>query len=161
MHRFSRRQPSGKQFSLGMHRLRKESGGSDTSLSKPEPVRGQSPQPEDVTYSVPLTDVKDIQKHMTDHVAIVRTEDELTKVKEWLERVPFQIVNVKEITKEQLELAHLWQTAKQMTVSALLRTESRGGHYRSDCPAPDDKTGMASKSFTQKAGSRSDKTKGL
>ncbi|WP_136064439.1 FAD-binding protein, partial [Modicisalibacter radicis] len=82
---------------------------------KPEPVRGQSPLPEDVTYSVPLTDVKDIQKHMTDHVAIVRTEDELTKAKEWLERVPFQIMNVKEITKEQLELAHLWQTAKQMT----------------------------------------------
>ncbi|MEC4201768.1 MULTISPECIES: L-aspartate oxidase [Bacillus] len=106
---------------------------------KPEPVRGQSPQPEDVTYSVPLTDVKDIQKHMTDHVAIVRTEDELTKAKEWLERVPFQIMNVKEITKEQLELAHLWQTAKQMTASALLRTESRGGHYRSDRPAPDDK----------------------
>ncbi|MDI3411283.1 hypothetical protein QKW52_17670 [Bacillus sonorensis] len=44
---------------------------------------------------------------------------------------------MKDITKAELELAHSWQTAKLMTDSALLRTESRG-HFRSDFPARDD-----------------------
>ncbi|MFO6496488.1 MULTISPECIES: L-aspartate oxidase [Bacillus] len=100
---------------------------------------GKAPLPEDITFTVPLCDVKDIQKWMTDHVSIVRKADELRKVKDRLEQLPVQTVNVKEITKSQLTLTHLWQTAKLMTASALLRTESRGGHFRSDFPAADDK----------------------
>lgn len=43
-------------------------------------------------------------------------------------------MNVKDITIRQMELSHLWQTAKLMTFSALLREESRGAHFRTDFP---------------------------
>ncbi|MED1739989.1 L-aspartate oxidase [Bacillus swezeyi] len=105
---------------------------------KPAFLSGKASDPEDMTFDVPLVNMKAIQKKMTDHVSIVRTADELLKVKNWLEQMPVQKLNVKEITKEELNLAHLWQTAKLMTASALLRTESRGGHFRSDYPSIDD-----------------------
>lgn len=51
--------------------------------------------------------------------------------------LPYQEINVKDITIPQLELSHLWQAAKLMTSSALLREESRGAHFRTDFPQAD------------------------
>ncbi|MDA1477429.1 L-aspartate oxidase [Bacillus changyiensis] len=95
-------------------------------------------KPDEIVFAVPESTLEDIQTKMTQSVSIVRSAPELLKMKNWLEQMPVQIINVKEITNEQLELSHVWQTAKLMTQSALLRTESRGGHYRSDFPMKDD-----------------------
>ncbi|MCY8089959.1 L-aspartate oxidase [Bacillus sonorensis] len=102
------------------------------------PLSGKAPKPEEIVFSVPECSLEDIQKNMTAHVSMIRSEAELRNVRNWLEEMPVQRINVKDITKAELELAHSWQTAKLMTDSALLRTESRGGHFRSDFPARDD-----------------------
>jgi len=43
------------------------------------------------------------------------------------------------------QLANMLTTAKLIAVSASLRKESRGGHFRSDYPAPDER--LAKRSF--------------
>ncbi|ATH92633.1 L-aspartate oxidase [Bacillus glycinifermentans] len=115
-------------------------------------LSAKRPSLEEITFAVPECSLEDIRKNMTDHVSIIRTADELKKVKKWFEQMPVQIINVKEITNEALELAHLWQTATLMTDSALLRKESRGGHFRSDFPFRDD-AGWKGKQIVHSKGS--------
>ncbi|QIW80863.1 L-aspartate oxidase [Bacillus tequilensis] len=88
-------------------------------------------------YKVPNTEVYELKSRMTSHMSILREKGSLIELSIWLHTLPFQKVNVKDITIRQLELSHLWQTAKLMTFSALLREESRGAHFRTDFPQAD------------------------
>lgn len=88
-------------------------------------------------YKVPNTEVYELKSRMTSHMSILREKASLIELSIWLHTLPFQKVNVKDITIRQLELSHLWQTAKLMTFSALLREESRGAHFRTDFPQAD------------------------
>jgi L-aspartate oxidase len=65
---------------------------------------------------------------MSDHVGVIRSKDSLT-------RAVRAIANL-ERQNSRLRFDNILTTAKLMTVAALQRTESRGGHYRSDCPEP-------------------------
>ncbi|RPK02217.1 L-aspartate oxidase [Bacillus subtilis] len=87
-----------------------------------------------VVYEVPDIEVHELQSKMTSHMSILREQSSLIELSIWLHTLPFQEVNVKDITIRQMELSHLWQTAKLMTFSALLREESRGAHFRTDFP---------------------------
>ncbi len=86
----------------------------------------QSALENSVIYEVPHTEVYELQSRMTSHMSILREQGSLIELSIWLHTLPFQEVNVKDITIPRLELSHLWQTAKLMTFSALLREESRG-----------------------------------
>lgn len=91
-----------------------------------------------ISIQVPQTTLAELQCRMTAAVAIVRNQDQLRDMKQWLENMPSQAIKVQKITKDQLELANLWQLARLVTESALLREESRGAHFRSDFPERDD-----------------------
>ncbi|MEG7380087.1 L-aspartate oxidase [Bacillus subtilis] len=95
--------------------------------------------PETVVYEVPNTEVYELKSRMTSHMSILREKGSLIELSIWLHTLTFQKVNVKDITIPQLELSHLWQTAKLMTFSALLREESRGAHFRTDFPQADER----------------------
>ncbi|AUZ27306.1 L-aspartate oxidase [Bacillus cereus] len=97
----------------------------------------QSEQKTGLTYKVPNTEMNELQSRMTSQMSILREKSSLIELSIWLHTLPFQKVNVKDITIQQLELSHLWQTAKLMTFSALLREESRGAHFRTDFPQAD------------------------
>lgn len=90
-----------------------------------------------ISIQVPQTTLAELQCKMTAAVAIERNQDQLQNMKQWFAEMPTQALKVQKITREQLELANLWQLAQLVTESALLREESRGAHYRSDCPNRD------------------------
>ncbi|EPY06870.1 L-aspartate oxidase [Paenibacillus alvei TS-15] len=90
-----------------------------------------------ISIQVPQTTLAELQCKMTAAVAIERNQDQLQNMKQWHAEMPTQTLKVQKITREQLELANLWQLAQLVTESALLREESRGAHYRSDCPNRD------------------------
>ncbi|KEP26522.1 L-aspartate oxidase [Bacillus zhangzhouensis] len=89
-------------------------------------------------WSVPTISEAQIRKKMTAYAAIVRDEKGLQTLLDELEQVSFQQINVKDITNEQIELSNQWALAICLVKSALLRTESRGGHYRMDYPKRND-----------------------
>ncbi|MEC1680277.1 L-aspartate oxidase [Bacillus mojavensis] len=88
-------------------------------------------------YKVPNIELSELQNRMTSDMSIIREKDRLIEMSNWLYGLPSQSLNVKDITIPQLELSHLWQVAKLMTSSALLREESRGAHFRIDIPQAD------------------------
>jgi L-aspartate oxidase len=85
----------------------------------------------------PLPTKADIQKQMMDNVGISRTEEGLVKAKKWFKTCLKQSndgcctwgKSVKEI-----EIINMLTVGWLISTSALARTESRGGHYRSDYP---------------------------
>lgn len=88
--------------------------------------------------------MKDI---MWEHVAIFRTGDGLQKAVNELEELYKESLNIKVNNKEKFgnpELEDAYRTPKMIKLAlcvaygALLRTESRGAHYREDYPKRDD-----------------------
>ncbi|PRS15779.1 L-aspartate oxidase [Bacillus pumilus] len=89
-------------------------------------------------WSVPEISENQLRQWMTTYAAIVRDEKGLKTLLQTLQQVPYQQMNVKNITSEQIELSNQWALAICLVKSALLRTESRGGHYRLDYPNRND-----------------------
>ncbi|MCY9532136.1 L-aspartate oxidase [Paenibacillus alvei] len=90
-----------------------------------------------ISIQVPQTSLEELQRRMTAAAAIERNQEQLQSMKQWLTKMPTRALKVQKITREQLELANLWQLAQLVTESSLLREESRGAHYRSDYPNRD------------------------
>ncbi|KXZ15268.1 L-aspartate oxidase [Bacillus nakamurai] len=88
----------------------------------------------DIIFQVPDIQLQELQARMTNAAGIVREKEQLQALEKWLSDAFVHHINMKEITIEQAELSFLWQAAKLVTVSALLREESRGAHFRSDFP---------------------------
>ncbi|MCI4137956.1 L-aspartate oxidase [Bacillus vallismortis] len=108
-------------------------------MQKPAYYSRYQSAPQTVVYRVPNTEMYELQSRMTNHMSILREQSGLVELSNWLHMLPYQEVNVKDITISQLELSHLWQVAKLMTSSALLREESRGAHFRTDFPHSDER----------------------
>jgi L-aspartate oxidase len=70
---------------------------------------------------------------MTDRVGVVRSGDGLTEAISELERLNLEPM---EQGPEGFEVANLVQLGRAVAELALRREESRGGHWRSDHPAP-------------------------
>lgn len=100
---------------------------------------GREAKSQPISIQVPQTTLAELQRRMTAAVAIERNQDQLRNMKQWLENMPSHAIKVQKITRDQLELANLWQLARLVTKSALLREESRGAHFRSDFPERDDR----------------------
>ncbi|MFB9761171.1 L-aspartate oxidase [Ectobacillus funiculus] len=80
----------------------------------------------------------DLQEMMMKHAGIVRTEQSLQEVKQWIEcylsaaageALPYEV-----LTNEQVIVYNMMTAAWLIVIAALERRESIGGHYRSDFP---------------------------
>jgi succinate dehydrogenase / fumarate reductase flavoprotein subunit len=89
----------------------------------------------------------DLQDEMTDKASVFRTEDSLRSARRTLGDLKERYARVSIDDKgsvfnydltEALELGYLIDLAESLVVSALARTESRGGHFRDDHPSRDD-----------------------
>ncbi len=88
---------------------------------------------------VVLPDIQQIKDSMMERVGIVRNEVNLKKQKAWLDTFnPRQINDLGIYSSEEITKIFMLTISKLITESALKRTESRGGHYRSDYPMEDD-----------------------
>lgn len=86
--------------------------------------------------SISLPTKEEIKAIMMKYVGIVRDEKGLQYAKQWFEQyVPTnEIIQVpaEHLTYEQISIYNMLQAGWLITTSALMREESRGGHYRSD-----------------------------
>ncbi len=80
----------------------------------------------------------DIKHTMTECVGIVRNEEGLKKASDKMQRYAQLTKNMKNETMKDFELTNMVLLSNLIINSALLRTESRGAHYRSDFNKRDD-----------------------
>jgi L-aspartate oxidase len=84
-----------------------------------------------------LPDISEIQTIMSTYVGIVRDEQGLQYAKKWFEQFPLSYLansSLDHFSIYEIAIIHMLLTGWLITTSALQRTESRGGHYRSDYP---------------------------
>lgn len=78
-----------------------------------------------------------IQKTMTEKVGIIRSQSSLEEAQEIWGSLAY-IFDCQVVTPRQIELVDMLLVASLITQGALIRQESRGGHYRSDYPNRND-----------------------
>lgn len=110
--------------------------------------RTNKKQPSLEHFEVPMTGTETItnvdelklklRKLMTEKVGIVRNERNLKEAMQQVIEMKEQISNKVYETMEQWEFANMLTLAELVIKSALIRTESRGAHYRTDYPETDD-----------------------
>ncbi|KAB8134744.1 L-aspartate oxidase [Gracilibacillus oryzae] len=88
-------------------------------------------QPADATCEEVFPAISELKMNMTKYAGIVRSEDQLTKMKLWLEQYKSDLPLTK-MTRQQVEICHMLWTAYLITTSALKRKSSIGAHYRKD-----------------------------
>jgi L-aspartate oxidase len=84
-----------------------------------------------------LPEITAIQTIMSTYIGIVRDEQGMQYAKKWFEQFPlsdFVNSSLDDFSIEEITVIHMLLTGWLITTSALQRTESRGGHYRSDYP---------------------------
>ena len=75
---------------------------------------------------------------MTRNVGIIRNEKKLQEALRQIEEMKNQISGKIYTNIEQWELVNMLTLSELVVKSALMRTESRGAHYRTDYPQTDD-----------------------
>jgi L-aspartate oxidase len=87
-----------------------------------------------------LPEIHQIQESMMEHVGIVRSKAALKIQEKWLSQFKVEeIKNFDSFSISDLTKIFMVLTAKLITNAALQRTESRGGHFRSDFPNEDNR----------------------
>lgn len=88
-----------------------------------------------------LPQPSEIREMMMTYVGIVREHSGLMTAKNWFEK--YYSISCKSIPiqlrKEEISKVNMLTVGWLITSSALMRTESRGGHYRDDYAAPDER----------------------
>lgn len=89
------------------------------------------------SHSLNLPSKIQIQTMMMENVGIVRNKERLQYAIEWFEKFKheFEGISPSSLTIEQLELFNMITVGWLIARSALMRTESRGGHFREDYPS--------------------------
>ncbi|GGH78458.1 L-aspartate oxidase [Pullulanibacillus pueri] len=77
-----------------------------------------------------------LQRKMMSKVGLVRGEEDLRQMVDWLERYcrPDSIPSMMDMDREDYERLNMLTVSWLIATSALMRTESRGGHLRRDYP---------------------------
>lgn len=78
---------------------------------------------------------RDVQRLMSDDVAVVRTASSLANAEAGLQDVAASIDALRLDTFAAIELRNMTLLASEVVASAAFREESRGGHFRADFPA--------------------------
>jgi L-aspartate oxidase len=86
-------------------------------------------EPDDADVAVVAAEVDRLRRTMTDLVGVVRNEEGL--------RAALRAMRELSAGVRSARFHNMLATAKVITIAALMRTESRGGHYRSDFPHED------------------------
>ncbi|MEK4200863.1 L-aspartate oxidase [Cytobacillus sp. FSL K6-0265] len=76
---------------------------------------------------------EDIQTRMMEYVGIVRNKTNLQKQLRYLDHYHLP-QSLDSLSQEEIEIVFMMEISRCMTKSALIRTESRGGHFREDFP---------------------------
>ncbi|MGG4166890.1 L-aspartate oxidase [Rossellomorea vietnamensis] len=93
----------------------------------------------------------ELKEGMMNHVGIIRKEEGLSAHLEWLNEQPLTFhEHIDFNSREEIHLYFMWIVSLLVTESALLRTESRGGHIRSDFPMEDNAGWLKRKMVLQK-----------
>lgn len=87
---------------------------------------------------VRLPDVQQLKDLMMERVGIVRNEVNLKSQLAWINQFNADEVHLDGCSTEEITQVFMLINAKLITEAALKRTESRGGHFRSDFPMEDD-----------------------
>lgn len=78
---------------------------------------------------------QELKERMTRDAGIIRDQKGLSRHLEWLKAQAFTFgEELDNMSREGIQLYLMWVVSMLITQSALLRTESRGGHIRSDYP---------------------------
>lgn len=95
--------------------------------------------PEKKKQLINLPTKEQIQQMMTENVGIVRNKEKLQLAVDWFAgyKKKFNGKALASFNKEQLILINMITVGWLMATSALMRTESRGGHFREDFPLED------------------------
>ncbi|MBO0958467.1 L-aspartate oxidase [Neobacillus sp. MM2021_6] len=89
--------------------------------------------------SIFLPDVKVLKDRMMKRVGIVRSKELLEEQNNWLLHLHVNdLAEFDSYSIQDIEAIFMYITASLITTAALCRTESRGGHYRSDFPDEDE-----------------------
>lgn len=86
-----------------------------------------------VDHHFPSQNREQLTERMTTQVGILRRHDSLQK---FVTDFPIQPVQLNGLSLDKVKRAHRNLASSLLAKSALLRTESRGGHYREDYPSP-------------------------
>ncbi|NRD75976.1 L-aspartate oxidase [Bacillus sp. BRMEA1] len=87
-----------------------------------------------------LPEIQQIQESMMERVGIVRSKSVLKLQEKWLAQFKVEEINdYDSVSVSDLTKIFMLLTAQLITNAALQRTESRGGHYRSDYPHEDNR----------------------
>ncbi|MFC4320931.1 L-aspartate oxidase [Litchfieldia salsa] len=89
-----------------------------------------------------LPSKQEVQKVMTMYAGIERNHEGLTQARDWLQgfiRPEWFSGPLQEGTKDDMIMINMLTTSWLIITSALMRTESRGGHFRNDYPMTLDK----------------------
>ncbi|WP_409251502.1 L-aspartate oxidase [Bacillus sp. SCS-153A] len=85
-------------------------------------------------------DVKEFQKRMMESAGIIREGAKLKKHLDWLHSLAFNLEeNLDDLHPHDIQKYFMWINSMIVTKASLLRTESRGGHIRSDYYEEDDR----------------------
>lgn len=86
-----------------------------------------------------IQDIKNrIQEIMWDKVGLIRTESDMHHAIEWFDNFAY-ILKHRAADADAMEMMNLYILGKITAKAALVRRESRGGHFRRDYPERDDK----------------------
>ncbi len=79
--------------------------------------------------------VEALKENMMNYVGIIRSEEKLQQHNHWLQELNQELIDTLDPFKqEDIQKYFMWLVGSLISKAALLRTESRGGHIRSDFP---------------------------
>ncbi len=99
-------------------------------INKPETHLVTSESKLELPKFVPYTFDNSLRQKMTEQVGILRSHDGLSSFLNKFDDIIFPPLS--SLCSKDVKLAHQFIACRLIAVSALLRTESRGGHYRED-----------------------------
>ncbi|MBS4204395.1 L-aspartate oxidase [Lederbergia citrea] len=109
------------------------------SHAESQPIRELSkPLQSILAKKVVLPNIQVLKDTMMKRVGIVRSKELLEKQKNWLQQLHLNLTELDSYSIRDITSIFMYINAYLITEAALSRTESRGGHFRTDFPYEDD-----------------------